>query len=297
MRKQDGEQGQGKRQSGSKSSWMDKEHAKRAHEFLGRSRSIIRVGGGELRARGKAGACRHQKEQYRDDQTAPRGARRRLRVSVGNPLRLQPLEVRGSAGKDVAERRRPAHEYPGSTEFITNQYSTTRRGCQFAAPLRASKKESRHRGDGGAVVLRGGTKRGTEFGHAGQSRSCMDVSPPSSAPARARVRPEENYLFAVCVSSMPCNSLPGLKRTAFPGGILTSSPVRGLRPMPVLRGRTLKTPKRRSSMRCPRPMAFLSDSKMVSTACSAFVRLILALATTAFTMSSLITPASQLVVG
>ena len=50
---------------------------------------------------------------------------------------------------------------------------------------------------------------------------------------------------------MECNSLPGLKRTAFPGGILTSAPVRGLRPMPVLRGRTLNTPKPRNSMRSP----------------------------------------------
>jgi hypothetical protein len=32
-----------------------------------------------------------------------------------------------------------------------------------------------------------------------------------------------------------------LKRTALPGGMFTSSPVRGLRPIPVLRGFTLKT--------------------------------------------------------
>jgi len=37
--------------------------------------------------------------------------------------------------------------------------------------------------------------------------------------------------------------LPGLKRTALPGGMLTSAPVLGLRPIPVLRGRTLNTPK------------------------------------------------------
>jgi hypothetical protein len=90
------------------------------------------------------------------------------------------------------------------------------------------------------------------------------------------------------VPSRPCNSLPGLKRTAFPGGMLTSSPVRGLRPMPVLRGFTLKTPKRRNSMRCPRPKAVLRDSNTVSTACSALVRLILVLVTTALTMSNLI---------
>ena len=40
--------------------------------------------------------------------------------------------------------------------------------------------------------------------------------------------------------------------------------------MPVLRGFTLKTPKRRSSMRSPRPSAFFIASKTVSTACSAF---------------------------
>src|SRR5208282_6238796 len=75
--------------------------------------------------------------------------------------------------------------------------------------------------------------------------------------------------------------------------MLTSSPVRGLRPMPVLRGLTLKTPNLGSSMRCPRPRAPLRDSKMVSTACSAFVRLMLVLATTALTISSLITPPSK----
>ena len=40
-----------------------------------------------------------------------------------------------------------------------------------------------------------------------------------------------------------CNSLPGLKRTALPGGMVTSCPVRGLRPIPVLRGFTPNTPK------------------------------------------------------
>ena len=88
----------------------------------------------------------------------------------------------------------------------------------------------------------------------------------------------ESFQLALAGASMPCNSLPGLKRTALPGGILTSSPVRGLRPMPVLRGLTLKTPKRRSSMRCPRPRAFFSDSNTVSTACSAFVRLMFVVA-------------------
>src|SRR5215470_9922972 len=96
---------------------------------------------------------------------------------------------------------------------------------------------------------------------------------------------------------MPCSSLPGLKRTTLPGGMLTSSPVRGLRPIPVFRGRTLNTPNRRSSMRWPRPMAFFSDSNTVSTACSAFTRLTTMPSSsnffrTAFTISSLITRAS-----
>src|SRR5262245_2746167 len=39
-----------------------------------------------------------------------------------------------------------------------------------------------------------------------------------------------------------CKSLPGLNLTAFPGGIFTSEPVRGFRPIPVLRGLTENTP-------------------------------------------------------
>src|ERR1700758_1121330 len=74
--------------------------------------------------------------------------------------------------------------------------------------------------------------------------------------------------------------------------MLTSWPVLGLRPIPVLRGRTLKTPKRRNSIRSPLPRAFFMASKTVSTACSALVRLTPVLFTTAFTISSLITPAS-----
>src|SRR5579885_2798780 len=89
--------------------------------------------------------------------------------------------------------------------------------------------------------------------------------------------------------SIDCNSFPGLKRTAFPGGMLTSAPVRGLRPMPVLRGRTLNTPKPRSSMRSPFDSAFFMLSKTVSTAISALVLVIPVLFTTSLMMSSLIT--------
>src|SRR5690349_16162106 len=90
-----------------------------------------------------------------------------------------------------------------------------------------------------------------------------------------------------------CNSLPGLKRTAFPGGMETSAPVRGLRPMPVLRGRTLNTPKPRSSMRSPLARERFILSKTVSTASSALVLVIPVLFTTSLMISSLITGGSQ----
>src|SRR3989442_2503116 len=92
--------------------------------------------------------------------------------------------------------------------------------------------------------------------------------------------------------SIDCNSLPGLKRTALPGGIETSAPVRGLRPMPVLRGRTLNTPNPRSSMRSPVESAFFMLSKTVSTASSALVLVIPVRFTTSLMMSSLITGVS-----
>src|SRR5579859_3123340 len=114
-----------------------------------------------------------------------------------------------------------------------------------------------------------------------------------STQTRNRLLWVEAAVQAFADSSIPCSSFPGLKRTALPGGIFTSSPVRGLRPIPVLRGFTLKTPKRRNSIRWPRPSALFNDSKTVSTACSAFVRLILLVVTTALTISSLITGASS----
>jgi len=89
-----------------------------------------------------------------------------------------------------------------------------------------------------------------------------------------------------------CSSLPGLKRTAFPGGMATSAPVRGLRPIPVLRGRTLKIPKPRSSMRSPLPRARFILSNTVSTAISAFVLVMPVRLTTSLMMSSLIKIAS-----
>src|SRR6202140_3159197 len=89
--------------------------------------------------------------------------------------------------------------------------------------------------------------------------------------------------------SIDCNSFPGLKRTALPGGMDTSAPVRGLRPIPVLRGRTLNTPNPRSSIRLPPASAFFMLSKTVSTASSALVLVMPVLATTSLMMSSLIT--------
>lgn len=72
--------------------------------------------------------------------------------------------------------------------------------------------------------------------------------------------------------SRMCSSLPGLNRTARPGAIDTSVPVRGFLPIPVFRGRTLNTPKPRSSIRCPSASACFRLSKTVSTACSALFR-------------------------
>src|SRR5207237_6923886 len=66
------------------------------------------------------------------------------------------------------------------------------------------------------------------------------------------------------------SSLPGLKRMVLPGGIFTSTPVFGLRPIPFLRCLTWNTPNPRSSMRWPRARAFRKPSMTVSTACAAF---------------------------
>lgn len=85
-------------------------------------------------------------------------------------------------------------------------------------------------------------------------------------------RMHDQALGAGVPESNVCSSLPGLKRTAFPGVILTSVPVRGLRPIPVLRARTLNTPNPRSSMRSPAAKASFKPSNTVSTAASAFVR-------------------------
>src|SRR5712692_9456452 len=84
------------------------------------------------------------------------------------------------------------------------------------------------------------------------------------------------------------SSLPGLKRIVLPGGIFTSTPVLGLRPMPFLRCLTWKTPNPRSSMRCPRASALRRPSITVSTACAAFTREISDTSATLLTISALI---------
>src|SRR5438874_11207821 len=84
------------------------------------------------------------------------------------------------------------------------------------------------------------------------------------------------------------SSLPGLKRMVFPGGIFTSTPVLGLRPIPFFRCLTWKTPKPRSSMRCPRASALRRPSMTVSTACAALTREISDISATLLTISALI---------
>src|SRR5439155_22252339 len=75
----------------------------------------------------------------------------------------------------------------------------------------------------------------------------------------------------------------------FPGGIATSSPVRGFLPTPLLRGFTIKTPKPLSSILSPRLRAFLSELKTDSTAISAFTFVMFSCSATRFTMSCFIT--------
>src|SRR3972149_4986489 len=87
---------------------------------------------------------------------------------------------------------------------------------------------------------------------------------------------------------MFCKSFPGLNRIVRPGGIRTSFPVRGLRPMPRFRGFTWKTPNPRSSMRSPRCIEFFIASSTASTACSAFTLVMFAVADTSLMMSTFI---------
>src|SRR5262245_42707858 len=83
-------------------------------------------------------------------------------------------------------------------------------------------------------------------------------------------------------------SLPGLKRIVRPGGIFTSLPVRGLRPIPRLRGFTWKTPKPRSSILSPFIMESFIASSTASTATSALTFVMSAAFETSLMMSTLI---------
>ena len=85
-----------------------------------------------------------------------------------------------------------------------------------------------------------------------------------------------------------CRSLPGLKRIVRPGGMRTSLPVRGLRPMPRFRGFTWNTPNPRNSMRSPRCIDKRIASKTASTATSALTLVMSAIFETSLTMSTLI---------
>ena len=99
--------------------------------------------------------------------------------------------------------------------------------------------------------------------------------------------PRTKAMFGISAEA-PVTMQDFLKRTALPGGIETSAPVRGFRPIPVLRGFTLNTPKPRNSIRSPRSRAFFISSKTRSTAISALVFVSPVLFTTSLMMSSLI---------
>src|SRR6058998_2169925 len=75
----------------------------------------------------------------------------------------------------------------------------------------------------------------------------------------------------------------------FPGGMATSSPVRGFRPTPLFRGLTINTPKPLNSIRSPRFRAFLREVNTDSTAISALTFVMFNCSATRFTMSCLIT--------
>ena len=117
--------------------------------------------------------------------------------------------------------------------------------------------------------------------HGGEHRQQEEQNGEAKAPAKKA----QSCRFPYC---RVCNSFPGLKRTALPGGIATSAPVRGLRPMPVFRGRTLKIPKPRNSILSPDANARFMLSKTVSTAISALVFVIPVRLTTSLIISSLI---------
>lgn len=92
-----------------------------------------------------------------------------------------------------------------------------------------------------------------------------------------------------CGRQMPMSwrCLPGLNRMVRPGGIRTSLPVRGFRPIPRLRGFTWKTPKPRSSIRSPFCIERLIAWNTASTATSALTLVMAAAFETSLTISTL----------
>src|SRR4029077_19415662 len=94
--------------------------------------------------------------------------------------------------------------------------------------------------------------------------------------------------YGLLVHPIFWRSLPGLKRMVRPGGIRTSLPVRGLRPIPRFLGLTWNTPKPRSSIRSPRCMEIRIASNTASTATSALTLVMSAMRDTSLTMSTLI---------
>src|SRR5436853_7496553 len=77
-------------------------------------------------------------------------------------------------------------------------------------------------------------------------------------------------------------SFPGLKRIVRPGGMRTSLPVRGFRPMPRLRGFTWNKPNPRSSMRSPRCIEIRIALKTASNATRGLTLVLLVILSSSF---------------
>jgi competence protein ComEC len=111
------------------------------------------------------------------------------------------------------------------------------------------------------VIVQGQKRAGDEGGDDGDGEE-QQVEPGEARAGRGRRGGEQGRRAPVAHSARrrgPARPaylrlrrfFPGLKRIVLPGGMRTSVPVRGLRPIPFLRGLTWKTPKPRSSMRSP----------------------------------------------
>ena len=78
-------------------------------------------------------------------------------------------------------------------------------------------------------------------------------------------------IVVLVIFNFALGSMHEAVRTAFPGGMETSSPVLGFLPMPVFLGLIVNTPNPRSSIRSSFFKADFIASKTESTASSAFV--------------------------